>query len=643
MDRQVTDALKSHRDVLTSQYACDERDLDSFNRFCRSRVSTSLEGRFAVPPARASFEELAKTGGTAKVINRLTNACRDKLVTVSELHELADQLPPELFGEYALWTVRTEEAFSARGFGSGSEPRLRFDECAFLFDKRYEVSLEDWELVRERLFSIAAAWLAVDWDNLPKCRQTAIRERGWKSRIVTPEEAAFGYLCSVCNSWLLSLLRHHPEVSSSLRGTPAFEVDWQVNEGRSGSVIRSLDLKAASDYLPHDLLRIAVEGLCDSAGASIPLRRILRRAVGPHRMRLSQEIGGGEVITSRGSLMGNPVTWPLLSLYTWWLHVESLSSRWFAVVGDDYIGAHNFASNARMTRVLVRTGGVPSPGKDITGQQGFGVLAEQLISLGRRRVHPTASIRALAGIVKGDNVPLWSVGPALAKVASECMDVPVGDIVALTFAGLFRHLRRNGVDPCAPRWAGGAGFPGTPTQLSLRFARQILSQKPVDVLRWISQLESAWVVSRALRSSLNLLSAEAQVLLTEFGRRLTPQQIEKIERVSGSLMLEGERVAPLDDLVTAFGSMRAFAFAIAEAPPERRFNSLTSGIRIISSVRTAVADKAWWVGYERVRAPEGLASRLIAMMPWMKIPAFWGFRDVCLRLPPRGRVAFSRA
>ena len=151
----------------------------------------------------------------------------------------------------------------------------------------------------------------------------------------------------------------------------------------------SADLKSATDYFPQDLMVAGVQGL--TKGWPPFWRKLFLRGVGPHEM--TSHCGSQTQVTSRGISMGSPVSWPLLSMYSAWLHHRSRSDGWYAVCGDDYLGCHTYATYRRYCEARRQTGAVGSPGKDLICRGSVGVFAEELVTVGRCRWVPTASVR----------------------------------------------------------------------------------------------------------------------------------------------------------------------------------------------------------------------------------------------------------
>jgi hypothetical protein len=79
--------------------------------------------------------------------------------------------------------------------------------------------------------------------------------------------------------------------------------------------LSSTDLSAASDWIPHAVAEAVWEGVVEALGDRLPdlYRRIGRVLVGPQSVVLNKK-GQRLGRTTRGILMGLPLTWPILSL-----------------------------------------------------------------------------------------------------------------------------------------------------------------------------------------------------------------------------------------------------------------------------------------------------------------------------------------
>jgi hypothetical protein len=177
--------------------------------------------------------------------------------------------------------------------------------------------------------------------------------------------------------------------------------------------------------------------------------------------------------------MGSPTTWPLLSLYLEWLHSKTNSKGAYAVVGDDYIACLRRDESARFDRFLLRTGGIPSFGKDYYFHEGFGVLCEELVYVPTGKVYNTVSVRALCGFQKGGSrVPPWALGSTLGdRILCWGEEIAGQNIVRSWFSKEFRSWSSLGVDPCGPRSIMGAGFPGLASTETLKLIRVAMSQR----------------------------------------------------------------------------------------------------------------------------------------------------------------------
>lgn len=579
-------ALCEHRAILQSKGVVEASVLKDLYDHCVSiggRYGRSLPYQFASPSESASFETPRSKGGAAEEIRVLSDSFRATSVeTRAQLEMIAAGFPEGLFGEHSFLSY--DEAKDR------SYP-CRLDEVAFLHNRCTEMSLDGWELCRERLFSVAACWLHVEWDSVPIVRRIVLLERGWKTRVVTPGDAAFNYLCSAGGKMLMGILRKHPAIKGSTTGHPADGIDWST--GARHNCVRSLDLKAASDYLPHEVNYAVISGILNGVGAPDWLRKLSMRAVGPCLVR---ESTGVSWYTSRAALMGNPLTWPILNLVLDFCHAQSGTDGFYGINGDDYIGSHSFSSNYNFTKCVKSVGLVLSDMKDFFSYHGRGVFAEELITVGRMRVYPSISCRVLCAVERREDCrPLWSDGPAVNAAVNRvdpCEREHLVSILDFTYRSELSKLRRCGIDPCAPRWAGGGGFPGNPTQYSLRVMRGILSQEDKVSLNWVLRLCSAWAYG-VPSAAVDMAREIVERLLSEF-----PATEEKGVG-EGSLS---------SDLQASLLGQISYAFKLA-MPPEMANVAqprLTLTAKKIKDVLTCVASVAYWVGRDFVYNVGGL-------------------------------------
>lgn len=592
----VLQALESHAERVTTGFATNPEILARLSTFVEG-LCRPCKGVPMSPSVSASVGRSRRLGGALEDLRGLSDGLRSRTVTELSSVELAAQMPREIFGPYIPFDL--SKAF----FPPGRVPRV--DEVFFLYSPEYEIGLDAWEVIREDLFLLAACWLSINWETNPVCRQVAVAERGWKVRVVTPIEPSLSYLGSPINSLLLDLLRKVPHTRGGLVGKAADHLDWGVGNFRGGWV-RSLDLKEASDRLPHDLVAAMVQGLVRGFGlAGTAWERVLKRLTGPFDLALKST--GRTVTTCRALLMGAPVTWPLLSLYVLWCHHETSEGRWGAVCGDDYVGCCTPRTSARMTRLLEQTGALISPGKDALCRGPYGVFAEELISVGRRRVLRTSSVRPW--VFLGAEDPLWSLGPRLACELVRDSDLvgPARQFIATRLDITLNRVRRCGIDPFMPRWCGGAGFPGLPSQSSLRLLRGLAAQPRKDFLDWAARFSACWVQqsSGAVEYALELL------------RPLIAEYTWPVDWPEG---------LPVSELVGSFCGHVGSGWSLAFGAAQRRDTNLRSiGLRI-RGILAKARNVTWWVPHETVHSPDVLLSKLLVLEPRISREVLRDFR-----------------
>jgi hypothetical protein len=593
----VLDSLKEHLRRAQTPFETPLDIRERFRLFVRSRFGSTVEGSFSGVGQASSFASKASEGGAPDEIREITNRFRERKVSLLEVEEICRRLPSFIKG------LVTEVAGPIIGRSNACWKRKRrgtlakwpADTIFFPFDKKSGLSLMDWEAAREQLFALTACWLEIDMDTLPSCRQVSILERGFKVRIATPLEAPFRFLLGFINSGLLAVLEGVPQVVSALHGCPAEKLDW--SEGRRYNLVFSADLKSATDLLPMDLMRDAAEVLSENWCEGS--RRLLMRAVGPHTLHPAKGLGE-PVTTSRGILMGSPVSWPLLSIYSAFLHSESGSDGWYAVCGDDYLGCHTYATYRRYLAIRDATGAEGSPGKDILGTRSVGCFAEELITLGRKRWIPTVSVRAVLGDPKS-GVPAWTQGPQVTEALARLRlpDTDTARISAKLHATSISILRRNGIDPSGPRWCGGAGFPGFPTQQTLTRARRMTSQSQKQVTKWIACYEGAWSFSSGSEQLANDVAEDIH----------RNREYQRETDVPGDW-------GPMRDIVLSRMSTLSWVYFLAGAVKRELRVSIRSVKQRLTSVNEAIAQAGYWLPSDiKVVSGSGIIRRLNELEP----------------------------
>ena len=156
-------------------------------------------------------------------------------------------------------------------------------------------------------------------------RPVLLRERGQKIRLATMSPAPLVVAGQRLNKTILTLFKHSKALNYSLLGHSGVpgSIRAAVASGVSDkNEFLSTDLSAASDYIPHDVAGAVWEGIWEVLGEGYPpyYRDVGHRLLGPQR--LEDDDGKRHDVlrecenepTTRGILMGLPLTWPVLSL-----------------------------------------------------------------------------------------------------------------------------------------------------------------------------------------------------------------------------------------------------------------------------------------------------------------------------------------
>jgi len=561
----------------------------------RKAYESGYSASYASPSFSSCFEKPAVQEGTAAFVTEITDSFRGREVTVDEARDIALSFPDGLFGEY--------HAYSDENPGNRAIAKGRIDERLFLHHPSYEILPEDFELLRERLFAVAACWDFVHWEQLPICRRVVVEERGWKCRVVTPEQGAFGHLCTVGNSVIMSVLRQHPAIRGSLSGNPADGINWGT--GKRHLKVRSLDLKEASDWMPFSVAEAAICGLLDGMRAPLWMYKLCLRAVGSH---VVCDRGAGESwVTLRGALMGNPLTWPILNLVLDYCHAESGSDGFWAINGDDYIGGHSLATNIKLTHAVLSTGLRLSETKDFFTTNGCGVFSEELITVGRCRVYSTVSVKPLCGVQSRAGKPLWAEGPSIGlsvgRLPEDWRPAALG-VVRDVYKTEISKLRGVGIDPFAPRWCGGGGFPGVANPTSLMVARGIASQTAKMAAEFTYDLVRPWATALGMMGD----SVARELLLPLVSEYAIHRTLE-----GGGKPMEALLSELLGELLPSF--------TIAGQVRGVRDLKLTDVGRRVREARSFVLRTAFWVPRQGARDWGNLEKMVAQLQPHFKFSA----------------------
>jgi hypothetical protein len=496
-DAKCRRCLDKHLNSMTTPWVSETGDLGSFRQYCFDWIIAmgGSAGHIQGKPAlsiRSCYESSRKEGGGLAEIRRIVDAYLLQEVTYEQaILENGSEIP--FCGLFRTFQRFTSEGLSTIQLLGGKCQR---SVCMFGYSKAYaedySLTLDGWERERELQFAVAACMqvVNVDWAPLPVTR-VVIKERGSKGRIVTKAPAAHQFLGSLWNSVLLQLLARDPILGVSLR--QEHEVERLVEESKRADVLvrayrkgitgltwRSADLTAASDNLPHDLLKAGLDGILTSLG--VPLDTLSARTATVFVLPLTME---GR-LTCRGTPMGSPLAWPMLSLYNGWLHSRAweggraadrcLLFSCAAVIGDDYAAILPQVVNERYTSILLRTGGTPSYGKDYASLDSV-MLGEELVLMDKDKTLSVAKTHTIRTFVGSDewsrtHGPYWLNGPvALAAQAKELVGKDLANFLRVTKLMCAKHIKlfeSYRIPAFLPREWGGGGFPSATANRYMR-------------------------------------------------------------------------------------------------------------------------------------------------------------------------------
>jgi len=464
----VERAITGHKKTLTSEFYCGQGDRRSFGAFCEAwseRLKPTVVG-YGTITASASYDTKRAQGGALSELKRLADEYR------------SSPCPTDLDSD-PLAEFRMEigpARISPRSY-ENQRPNATREEVEFLYDtlwaEDHGVNLGDWEVLRELLFLQEACLRQVvdvlKGHRLPRCRQTVVRTRGYKARIVTSIEAAFVYLCRTWQHILEAGLRRWGPLREVMEGRKTDSILSFLDTKPEGDVyIRSVDLTEATDRIPLDLMEGGVQAIIGSLG--LPpnswLSRVLHASVGPFDMLCDD---GETVVTRRGILMGLPTSWPLLCLYNAWLADTAVGrprskraglrmSLPYRICGDDMIAWLSYTSSKRYDEVLTRTGGSVSVGKDYLCPKAGLFLEIGFTAEGK--IMDVVPVKGLIPYPSSIGVPLWvTAGPTLVQALGTTARKEPYELVRYTCASIVRKFRRAGLNPYSPRFFGGAGLP----------------------------------------------------------------------------------------------------------------------------------------------------------------------------------------
>jgi len=195
--------------------------------------------------------------------------------------------------------------------------------------------------------------------------------------------------------------------------------------------------------------------------------------------------------------MGIPTSWPILCIYNMWMHARAweesglMEPKWirdlFRVIGDDYVALLPKLVSDRYTNVLLRTGGFPSPGKDLEAPLGFifGEEAALVTPKGKLVCARTVSVRSLLGEAefnRSEGIPS-DIPPMLSASAAKAPRDLRERICVLSresHADQIAYMKSVGIPPFLPREVGGGGYPVM--DLNKEFRREKKFSRAIRIL-----------------------------------------------------------------------------------------------------------------------------------------------------------------
>jgi hypothetical protein len=282
---------------------------------------------------------------------------------------------------------------------------------------------------------------------------------------------------------------------------------------------------------------------------------------------------------------------------------ECRSKGFFAINGDDYIGSHTRETNTVLSNLITGLGLKLHPKKDFTTFNGHGVFSEELVTVGRQRFYPTASLKPFLALSKGGK-PLWRNGPAVASATGKLPEMwrpRAVQVAAFTYRGTYAMLRRVGIAPTAPRFCGGGGFPGRVSGTHLRIARGLLGQKIEERFEIVSKFMSAW--------------SETHSMVFEHATELMTKGLLEYGRAAA----KEEDLRPMRDILTSYIGALSFAYNIALPPPDKRDGSITSVARKVRNGISLAMSKSFWVSTSEPARDQTALWSMEIHEPLMKI------------------------
>lgn len=206
----------------------------------------------------------------------------------------------------------------------------------------------------------------------------AIKERGFKARIVTKSSATLVFVAQNIRKKVLNLLKTIPACRQVLQGNKRSAIK-QVFKRVSSKPLQvvSADLSKASDLIPFWVSDAIWKALSEYLGLSPEEEFVVQSTISSQELRYPNQ---QTIISKQGLLMGLPLTWVTLSLlHLFWLDRSmGTKSRGYAICGDDMLALMTEKESNIYHDYVAKCGGSFNAGKHVESTS-FGVFLEKLI------------------------------------------------------------------------------------------------------------------------------------------------------------------------------------------------------------------------------------------------------------------------
>jgi len=390
--KEAVEALKSHRSVLASPHGVPGPD-----RLALKVWATRWGKRYGRFAASDVARMQASSSATLDVSRFWGGARTDLRDRVNAWFEEEPGVPSNPADRLNLFPTFADPS---RFTETGESNRAAMGHAATRGSVEYVVDISaDPDGERRRVAqiirdcSLRSAADALAGGPLPECEAATIKERGFKTRIVTKSPIWLVEAGHLVRSVVWPMLERDPRIKASLSGERLVGLFRDLREdpveaplGLGDPLLVSADLTKATDGLSQAAIAAVWEGVCDGAGLPDDVRRLGRLVLGPQVVRYTEleEATGKEegelTITSvRGCLMGLPLSWFILNLVNLWAAEDSVAEVQrsqgipikpfgafrLAVCGDDLAGVLPALSHCGYERRIRAVGSGLSAGKHL--------------------------------------------------------------------------------------------------------------------------------------------------------------------------------------------------------------------------------------------------------------------------------------